>query len=245
MTSHLNWRWQDQNVQVEVKNGEYVSAESALILAGPSRLSYLSDDGSGTFLGSSNSLIPLGILQNMNITQNQQVQRLFEIGSSRAYFVPGRLFAQFSMSRIMFFGPSLMRLLYSLAPQRLLETLGTPLNIDPDSNQQGIAALPEYEKLFQTGALQNLPGYGGSVGENNRDLYMNLGSELFKVPFGLCIVMKTAQDKPYGAVFMEDCYIESHQFGIDSGNIIMAESVSGQFGRLAPIQLAAQSGVLV
>ena len=213
------------------------------MLAGPSRLSHLSDDGSGIFQGSSNSLVPIGVLQNLNISQNQQVQRLFEIGSTRAYFIPGRLFAQFSMSRIMFFGPSLMRVLYALAPERLVEVLGTPLNVDPDSQGQGVANLPEYSSLFQDGPFQNIPGYGGTNDENNRDLFMNLGSELFKIPFGMCLILKSAQDKPYGAIYLEDCYVESHQFGIDSGNVIIAESVSGQFGRVAPIQLVTQSVV--
>lgn len=243
-SSFLNWRWQSEHVQTEIQNGEFVSAESSLILAGPSRLDHLSDDGTGTFLGSSNALIPLGVLNNISFVQNKPVQRMFEIGSKRAYFIPGRLFAQFSIQRTMFYGPSLMRLLYALAPDRLVEHLGTPLNIDPDSNGQGVADVPEYGDLFQDGNLVNVPGYGGTNNENNRDFYVNLTSELFAVPFGMCVILKTAQDKPYGATYLEDCYIESHQMGIDSGNVVIAESVNGQFDRMVPIQLATQSVTL-
>lgn len=244
MTSFLKWRWASENVQTEIKNGEFVSSESSLILAGPSRLSYLSATGSGTFLGSSNSLIPLGIVANFSQVQNQPTQRMFEIGSRRAYFIPGRMFGQFSLGRMIFYGPSLMRLLYALAPDRLVSKLGTPLNIDPDSNGQGVAQLPEYNKLFQLEELQSLPGYGGTANEDNRDFYINLSSELFRIPFGLCVVLKTAQDKPYAAYYLEDCYIESHQMSMDAGNVVIAENVTGQFDRSVPIQLATQTTVV-
>ncbi len=241
MANFLQWNWASENVQSEIQNGEYVSAESALILAGPSRLSHMSDNGSGTLLGSTNSLMPLGIVQNFSISQNRQVQRLFEIGSKRAYFVPGRNFSQFTMSRILFFGPSLLRLLYALAPERLVGRFGSPLNVGQASNGNGVASLPEYEALFQDDELRNIPGYGGTANEENRDFYANLSSELFNVPFGMCLILKSASNKPYGAIYLEDCYIESHQFGIDSGNIIMAEQVSGQFGQPQPVQLATRT----
>lgn len=245
MTSLLNWNWAAENVQSEIKNGENVSSESALILAGPSRLEHLSDDGSGTFLGSSNSLLPIGVLSNISFTQNRPVQKLFEIGSKRSYFIPGRNFAQFNASRILFYGPSLMRVLYALAPERLVARLGTPLNIDPDSNGQGVASLPEYDKLFQEGELKSVPGYGGTNNEDNRDFFIDITSELFTVPFGMCVILKTAQDKPYGAMYLEDCYLESHQMGLDSGQVVIAESVSGQMDKITPIQLATQTSVLI
>lgn len=243
MTSFLKWNWQNEHVQSEIVNGEFVSSQSSLVLAGPSSLSHLSDNGSGTFLGSSNSLFPLGILANINFVQNKPVQRMFEIGSKRSYFVPGRMFAQFSISRMLFYGPSLMRVLYALAPQRLVAALGTPLNIDPDSNGQGVADIPAYSDLFQFENLQGIPGYGGTANEDNRDFYINLASELFEVPIGLCVLLKTAQDKPYGAMYLEDCYIETHQMGMDSGNVVIAESVNGQFDRSVPVQLATKTTV--
>lgn len=245
MSSFLNWNWQSERVQNEVTNGEFVSSESSLILAGPSRLDMLSDDGTGSFLGSTNSLIPLGILSQINFNQAAQLQRIYEIGSKRAYFVPGRMFGSFNIARMLFYGPSLMRLLYALAPDRLVANLGTPLNIDPDSQGTGVAQLPEYDKLFQDGELKSVPGFGGTNNEDNRDFYINLTSELFRVPFGLCIILKTAQDKPYGATYLEDCYIEGHQMGIGADSVVITESVSGQFDRMAPIQLATQSSAFV
>ena len=50
--------------------------------------------------------------------------------------------------------------------------------------------------------------------------------------------MKDTRDKPYGAVYLEDCYIETHNMNVDSGSVIIAENLSGQFDRIAPINLA-------
>lgn len=237
MSSFLNWSWASQNVQTEVKSGENVSSESTLVLAGPSRLEYLTSQAGSNFLASSNSLLPVGLVTGLEMVQVRQISRLYEIGSKRAYQVPNRHVANFRISRIVFFGPSLLRILYALAPGRLTDPLGTPLNIDPDSQGQGVAELPDYSRLFQQTPLKGKPGYGGTDNEDNRDFYTNLASELFNTPFGLAVIFKTAQDRPYGAQYLEDCYVESHQMGLSAADVVVAESVSGQCDRITPIQL--------
>jgi hypothetical protein len=244
MSSYVNWSWASEHVQNEITNGEYVSSESTLVLAGPSRLSMLS--GSLESSSSSNSLIPLGLIQNVGITQQRQLNRLFEIGSKRAYFVPGRLFSNFTIGRILFYGPSLLRLLYALAPigdGQKLGNYGTPLNIDEDANNDPVSTPTEYGKLFQDSTLQLAPGAGGTTGDTqNRDFFINLASELFNVPFGMALIFKDTRNRPYGAVFLEDCYIETHNMGVDANAVVIGESATGQFDSLAPIQLA--SGAL-
>ena len=240
MSSVLNWQWQNSHVQTEVQNGEYVSSESCLLLAGPSELSMLTSANSAGLVGSSNSLIPIGIVQNFSLTQNRQLTKLFEIGSKRSYFVPGRLIANFTMSRIVFYGPSLLRLVYALAPSTLVDDLGSPLNIDPDSNGQGVAEVGDYSALFPE-RIVNKPGYGGCLHEENRDFWINLTSEIFNVPMGLCMIFKDSRDRPYGACYLESAYIESHQIGVDSNQIVIAEAISGQMDRVEAVQLATQT----
>jgi hypothetical protein len=251
MADFINWNWQAEHVQTEIQNGEYVSSESTLVLAGPARLSMLSGQAvteGGDVVSSANSLIPLGLLQNIAITQNRQLTRLFEIGSKRSYFVPGRLFANFSIGRIMFFGPSLLRLLYALAPvgaSRRLGPFGQILGTAEDDSNGGAAtvtSIPKYDNLFPSEQLKGVPGWGGTPGETNRDFFVNLASELFNVPFGLVLVFKDTRNRPYGAMFLEDCYIESHQMGVDANQVVIAESVTGQFDSVAPIQLATGLG---
>jgi hypothetical protein len=234
--SYVNWNFASENVQTEITNGEYVSSESTLILGGPARLSHLAADGADA-LAQYTTMFPIGLLSNVSVSQNRQVNRLFEIGSKRAYFVPGRTFAAFDMGRVLFFGPSLMRMLYAVAPYRRIGG-GQPFIVEG----REVSTAAEYDKMFGTGSfsqLQSPPGAGGAPGSSsdNRDFFINLASELFSIPFGLCILLKDPKSKPYGAMYLEDCYIEAHTIGIDSGTIVVTEGVRGQVGQVAPVQL--------
>lgn len=237
MSSYLDWQWAGEHVQGEIQNGEYLSSESTLVLAGPSRFTHLNSAGGLT----SNAIIPLGLIESFSVQQSRQVGRLFEIGSKRAYFVPGRLFANFNMGRVMFYGPSLMRMLYAVAPigeSKQLGPFGSELNRDPDDPEgDGTGNITQYNELFQRSTLQAAPGYGGTNGEQNRDFFINLASELFNVPFGLILVFKDTRNRPYGAVYLEDCLIEGHSLSLNANSVVISESVSGQFDSVTPIQL--------
>ena len=234
MANYLDWNWAGEHVQSEVKNGEYLSSEATLLLAGPSRFVHLNTAG-----GLTNSIVPIGLISSMGMQQQRGVQRLYEIGSKRAYFVPGRHLAAFQMGRVMFYGPSLMRMLYALAPVGTGSTLG-PYGA-PLAQGSGAPQTPgEYAALFSTGVLQMPPGFGGTGTGNdleNRDFYINLASELFNTPFGLIVVYKDTRNRPYGAVYLEECYLETHNTNLDSGSIVIGESVSGTFDTVTPIQL--------
>jgi len=240
--SFSSWQFASQNVQSEIRNGRYVSSESTLLLAGPAQLSHILHSGPGDAIQLQGSLIPIGIIQNASFAQNRQVSRLFEVGSKRAYFVPGRLFAQFNLQRILFYGPSLIRMLYGAAPISELG-FGNPLRFDGQVPQ----ALSEYSELFgdtpNQRRLIESPGFGEPTASNkpNRDFFINLASDLCNIPTGLCYVFKDPKGRPYGAAYLENCYIESQAMGVDSSNIVVAESVSGQFEKIAPIQLVTSS----
>lgn len=238
-TSFLNWSWASQHVQVELANGEYVSAESTLILGGPSKLQMA---GGSDALSSATALYPIGLLQMLQIAQNRQVARLFEVGSKRAYFIPGRLFANFQVNRILFFGPSLLRLLYAAAPQVIGGVqVGGPFKFAAEGGVQpsGIQPQtpPEYAALFPK-SIQMRPGYGeGNTAGDNRDFWISLASELFNVPFGFCMMLKDARNRAYGAFYLEDCMVEAHSMGVDANNVVIAEGCNGQFDLLKPIQV--------
>ena len=235
--SYVNWRFASENVQTEIVNGEYVSSESTLVLGGPSRLAHLTAGAATDAVAVQTTMFPIGLLQNVSLAQNRQVSRLFEIGSKRAYFIPGRLFANFSVSRILFFGPSLMRMLYAVAPYRDLG-VGRTFRVE----NREVATPPEYARLFGDNANQrtllSAPGFGDArANGDNRDFFINLASDLFNVPMGLCFLLKDPKNRPYGAMYLEDCYIEAHSMGVDANNIVIAEQVSGQVGSVAPVQL--------
>jgi hypothetical protein len=241
-----DWNWASEHVQVDLKNGEYVSAESTLMLAGPSRLS-MALSGDEASMGQ--YLVPIGLIQMFQIAQNRQVARLFEIGSKRSYFVPGRLFSNFQMNRILFFGPSLMRLLYAVAPigqgqgQVLKQTEAGKVPLEGSGTVQTPSAYKDLfpERVTKSGSGYLLaPGYGNTKPDaDNRDFYINLASEVFNVPFGVCMVTKDAKQRPYGAFYLEDMMIEAHTMGVDSNNIVIAEGCNGQFDMVVPLTLQA------
>jgi len=237
--SYTNWQFASENVQTEITNGEYVSSESTLILGGPARLSQLQTAEGAPGIAAQTSMFPIGLVDSINVQQNKGVQRLFEIGSKRAYFVPGRLIATMNISRVLFFGPSLLRMLYAVAPVADIGNgYGQPFQV----NGQNAATPPAYAAMYGATAgarrVVSAPGYGAtSAAEQNRDFYINLSSELFSIPVGLCIILKDPKNNPYGAMYLEDVYISSHGFGISANNIIIAESVSAEFNQVAPVQL--------
>lgn len=88
------------------KGTGFISAESVILAAG--KPDWNSTDNA------LNNFIPIGLVENANIQQNKALQQLFEIGSKRPFFIPGRHQIQAALSRVMFNGPSLMKALYYL-----------------------------------------------------------------------------------------------------------------------------------
>lgn len=58
------------------------------------------------------NFLPVGLVQQAQISQNKQVNEIFEIGSRVPFFVPGRSTVRANLSRVMFDGPSLFYALY-------------------------------------------------------------------------------------------------------------------------------------
>lgn len=271
-TDMLNWNWTSAHVQTEVVNGEYITSEATLLLAGPPRLELIQQlqafDAAvsagrafGALLSGGNggnpsstdaastALTPIGLISNFQMNQNRAVQRLFEIGSTRAYMIPGKNFASFSLGRVMFFGPSLLRMLYSWYPNEALKfSHGKFKNAFNPSQATAVSPGGVFPVISQGDA----PGFGpssadtvGSAGSppgvdslsNNKDFWINLTSMVFRQSFGLCMVMKASNNKPYGATYMDDCMLEGHGFGIDAQNVVISEATNGQFDRLRPIKL--------
>lgn len=251
MADFLNWSWTSAHVQTEVVNGEYITSEAALIAAGPPRLDNFRTTATTpdtvldvAFDSAPVTLQPIGLVSNFQSNQNRNVNRLFEIGSARAYMIPGRHFAAFSMGRIMFFGPSLLRMLYAWYP-----------DVNLDFAHGKFLAGQKISQAFGPGGswptigIEDAPGFGKSsanvVGQqnntdspnNNTDFFINLTSILFRQSLGLCLLLKASNNKTYGACYLEDCMLEGHGFDLDANNVVITEAVNGQFDRIRPIHI--------
>lgn len=57
----------------------------------------------------------LSLIQNLQVSHQQPVQNLFEVGSNRRYYVVGKASGTFSASQILGFGPSVLNQVTRLA----------------------------------------------------------------------------------------------------------------------------------
>jgi len=239
-TSLNNWDFHNFHVQTELLGGEFVSAETTLIAAGPPRLSdvtggNLQQQGELDTADEGDMVFPIGVLENVGISQSKQLQRIFEIGSSRSYFIPGRVVGSLTIGRILYHGPSLMKVLYAHYKQ----TLGN-LRFMNDSNptitKSGVEVPNPNKTLLELPGLQSElhrvqfnPGYD--------DLWLNLASDIFNQPTGMCLYFRNQNDTTVGAVYLEECYIQGHQMSISSGSVLIMEGASLQFDRVVPIRM--------
>lgn len=231
-TSYSNWDFYNYRVQQELVGGQFVSAESTLIAAGPPRLNQAGGDGTEI-------AYPIGLLETFGIQQSRQLQRIFEIGSTRSYFIPGRTIGSISIGRTFYFGPSLLRVLYAyyrsnagtfdLGTGNVGATVTSPegKNEVPDPN----AALLDTFAVGDLHELKRNPGYGY--------LIIDLASDLFAQPTGLAVYFKDANTDTVGGFYVEDSYVQGHQMTVSSGSVLVMEGVSIQYDRLVPLNVDA------
>jgi hypothetical protein len=234
-----NWDWTNNHVQADLQGGQFVNAATTMIAAGPPRLGQTNYSRSLENAGK-NVAFPIGIIENFGLNQNKMIQKMFEIGSKRAYHIPGRTVGAITLGRILYWGPSLMRVLYAYYPVASMRGFGHKVDEVEGSDQQPGSATP---------TIKDPPGYGkafsGSPGNNskgtenaqNTDFFINLASDLFDHPLGLMIYMRDAQNDAYGAFYLEDTYLQAHSFNINASSILIAEGVSAQYDRLLPINI--------
>lgn len=235
-TSFNNWNFHNHHVQEELLGGEFVSAETTLIAAGPPRLTDVGNGDSTVTTDEGDLVFPIGVLENVGISQSKQLQRIFEIGSTRSYFVPGRTIGSISLGRVLYHGPSVLKVLYAYYKQSRGEFLfnhkgkNATQTVDgvsfPDPNRT-LLELPILQK--QLHRVQFNPGFD--------DLWLNLASDLFNQPTGMAIYFRNQMDVTVGGVYLEECYVQGHQLSISSGSALLMEGVSLQFEQLRPIRL--------
>ncbi|KKN70493.1 hypothetical protein LCGC14_0430710 [marine sediment metagenome] len=232
-TSLANWKFHENHVQSELQGGQFVSAATILIAAGPPRLA----DASGGFPASTSSqaeiAFPIGVVENFGMSQNRQLQRMFEIGSKRSYFIPGRTIGSVSLGRVLFFGPSLLRVMYAYYPTSkfgISANVANPLAGNLTTRDLG----------NRTPEVLDKPGFGATQVDPalNADFWVNLASDLFDHPCGLLVYLRDAQNEAYGAFYLEDVNLQAHQFNVNASSVLVAEGTSAQYDKLIPVNIA-------
>lgn len=204
--------------------GRFVSGAFTMIAAGPPRLSALGgtalNAGGALQTGAFNFALPIGVVQNFNLSHNRNFARFWELGSERSYFISGRTMAQAGLSRVMYHGPSLLRMLYAFYNDSLPPTVVGSFGVDALAsasvkNQHDVKIPPGFENI-----------------------YLNLASDLFSQPCGLLVYMKDSNEATVGSVYLEETYVPSHSMGTDAGGVVIQEQVSLQPERVVPVAVS-------
>lgn len=224
MAKLSEWQPYNRHVQGGLVDGQFMSAAFTLIAAGPPRLANiggatgaagaLSTDGAGKDFA-----LPIGVVQNVNLSHNRSFARFWELGSERSYFISGRTMGQMQLSRIMYHGPSLLRMLYAYY-QDLLPPTVVPF-VFPNAGPATVAN-PHNVKIP--------PGY--------ENIYLNLASDLFSQPIGLMMYFRDSNEDTVGSIYLESCYIPSHTIATDSGGTVIQENAAVQFERAVPVAVS-------
>lgn len=69
---------------------------------------------------------------------------------------------------------------------------------------------------------------------NTRQYYINLDSELYLIPFGLAAMFRDKHHNPVGGFYAELCMITSYAVGMNAGQNLILENVTGLSDRLLP-----------
>jgi hypothetical protein len=234
ITDFSNWDYSNYHVQQELNGGQFISAETSLIASGPPNL-----NGTGAYtavpVGTVGSVYPIGLIENAGISQSKQLQKIFEIGSSRSYFIPGRVVGSVSIGRIFYYGPSLLRVFYAYYANTSNNiNIGTTAAGSTITLADGSIAQSPLNRLLDTGTT-TYHQLRTSPGEDY--IYMNLASDLFNQGFGLAFYFKDANFNSVGAFYLEQTYVQGSQFSISSGSVMIMEGASCQYDRIVPIKL--------
>ena len=238
-----DWKPHSEHLIGGLREGNFVSSQFVFLAAGPPFWAQMTR-GNQAGLGARRAGMPvyaLGGTQSFSMGQQKAIQRIFEIGSDRSYFISGRTVGQVSLGRVLFHGPSLLRAFYAfydtqgrseldshristLLPKADYESFG---KIRPLGEQASPQA-PLTQTQAPHPAVYIPPGYD--------NMFINLASDLFSQPIGLLCVLRDNQKKDYGAFYLEQCMIPSHQWGFDSTGMVVSEQCSVQYERLIPVQ---------
>jgi hypothetical protein len=226
MSGFSEWSPYEKFVQAGMVDGQFLNAGFTVLAAGPPRLANVGGSTAlaGALAGSAadQMVMPIGVIQNVNLSHNRTFNRIFEVGSERSYFVSGRTIGQLSIARILYHGPSLLRMLYAYyedaIPPTVVSAVFPNAGIATVANPHDVVIPPGYENLF-----------------------LNLASDLFNQPVGILLYVRDSNLDTYGAVYLESCYVPNHTWATDAQGVIIQESAAVQFERAVPVAVSALS----
>lgn len=179
--------------------------DSTALFAGPARF---------TGITGAASLTPIGMVDGVNLSQDGQVARLFEIGSNRSYFTRGKTISSVSFSRMLADTSSMIKVFSQNARTAFESTTGV------------------YNE-----------GFSAAGANDDANVFLNFDSEITGIPFGVMLLFKTrggdqtTRGNILAAVYLEYCMFNNLSLGVNSGSPVIQEGVSISFDRVVPVLL--------
>lgn len=264
-TSISSWNRATKHVEADVRSGRYVNAETCLLFAGPPRITDIGGIDGNTSSGTQNAalvangidaLYPIGLVEQFGLQQVQTVQKMFEIGSRRSYQAGGRVHVAANLGRVMFHGPSLLRVCYAYYPNSIALANGKSLNGGSGTGSGGVT--DSVSAVMVGGNMGSSPANGpifpqiffeaGSLAGTDPEetlpdtFFINLMSELFSNPFGLGCILRDNRNNNYGGFYLEDSMITAHSLQISSSSTLITEALNIQCDAAVPMEFSTDSG---
>jgi hypothetical protein len=139
-----------------------------------------------------------------------------------------------SIGRMFYYGPSLLRVLYAYYTNSANNIpIGTA---DPTATitlEDGSTTVSPLARLLNKGStfhqVRMSPG--------DDFFFINLASDLFNQPTGLAFYFKDSNFNSVGAFYLEQVFMQGHQFSVSSGSVLIMEGASAQYDRIVPIRI--------
>ena len=223
MATYDDWRPLENYVQSGLTDGRFTNAMFFRIAAGPPRLQQIG--GIQAAAGLLETAAPtvvynIGLVQDFGFSSQTTWAQIFEIGSNRSYFIPGRNMHQVTFSSVYYHGPNLLRRAYAY-----YEDTEGPTTV---------------EALFPNIGAQNMPyRHDVKIPPGYENIFWNLQSDLFTQPIGLLMYMKDISEETLGAAYLECCVIPMFNFGTDAQGVVFREQITLNFERMRMVEVSA------
>lgn len=217
----VTWDFFRNRVNPGLPHGQFLSGRATVIGAGPPNITAFAG---GQSAGASNDVVHLiGLNQQMSIAQAANVQRFFEIGSVRQYFITGHNITTIQMNRILYHGPNLLRAFYAY------------YSSGADGDLVQIDAIIDRFKKTNGGMPTGVNHHTVAIPPGEQNWFINMTSDLFSQPIGLLMILRDQNELTYGIAYAENCYIDNYVMATDSTSILMTENSNIQCERILPI----------
>ena len=211
-----SWNFSKEHVDQSINRGRFISSKTVLLIAVDNPDTILASIAAGGAPGTITGT-PIGVISNWSIVQQKMLQRLFEIGSSLSYIVPGNTTASLNIGRVIYSGSTILAEAY---------------------NFKGAGVVGDKEE-----AGFKLTGKGVLGTETDEQWFaLNLAAKIFDKATTMVWLIKNNDNETVGAFLFVDAQIESHQISGDAQSVIILENATMQFTKVYPIALTGQVG---